>query len=206
MYGESVEMSVSPESSDTEKEIENQSDKPVSDDGGDIRVEVSETTDTDGSPGVEELTAQLEALQAKADGYLNDVMRARADAENLRKRTARDVENAHKYGQERFVVEILPVKDSMDLGMAAAESATDMTALREGMSLTLKAFNQALEKLGVVEVNPLGEKFDPDLHQAISMQPAEGEANRVINVIQKGYRLHDRLIRPALVIVSAPTN
>lgn len=155
---------------------------------------------------VESLQQQLEALQVKADGYLNDMMRARADAENLRKRTARDIENAHKYGQEKFITEMLPVKDSMDLGLAAAETATDISSLREGMALTLKAFNQALEKLGVSEINPQGDKFNPELHQAISMQPAEAEPNTVVTVVQKGYQLHGRLIRPALVIVAAPKN
>jgi molecular chaperone GrpE len=154
----------------------------------------------------EALQQQLEALQVKADGYLNDMMRARADAENLRKRTLRDIENAHKYGQEKFITEMLPVKDSMDLGLTAAETATDIKTLREGMALTLKAFNQALEKLGVSELNPEGEKFNPELHQAISMQPAEAEPNTVVTVVQKGYQLHGRLIRPALVIVAAPKN
>jgi len=131
-------------------------------------------------------------------------MRARADADNLRKRTARDIENAHKFGQERFIAEMLPVKDSMDLGVAAAETATDIATLREGMALTLKAFAQALEKLGVTEVNPQGEKFNPELHQAISMQPSDTEPNTVVTVVQKGYCLHERLLRPALVIVAAP--
>lgn len=153
-------------------------------------------------PSVEELMQKLETLQGKADGYLNDLMRARAEAENVRKRSARDVENAHRYGQERFIVEMLPVKDSMDLGLAAAESATDIESLREGMALTRKAFAQAMEKLGVTEVDPLGEKFNPELHQAISVQPADVEPNTVVTVVQKGYCLHDRLIRPALVIVA----
>ena len=155
-------------------------------------------------PTAEELMQKLETLQAKADGYLNDLMRARADADNLRKRTMRDIENAHKYGQERFITEMLPVKDSMDLGLSAAQNATDVTTLREGMELTLKAFNQALERLGVAEVNPAGEKFNPELHKAISMQARDAEPNTVITVVQKGYRLHERLLRPALVIVAGP--
>jgi molecular chaperone GrpE len=99
---------------------------------------------------------------------------------------------------------MLPVKDSMDLGLSAAQNATDVTTLREGMELTLKAFNQALERLGVAEVNPAGEKFNPELHQAISMQASDAEPNTVITVVQKGYRLHERLLRPALVIVAGP--
>ena len=163
-----------------------------------------EPAPAEAQPTVEELMQKLETLQAKADGYLNDLLRARAEVENLRKRTARDVENAHKYGQDRFITGMLPVKDSMDLGVSAAQNATDIATLREGMELTLKAFSQALEKLGVKEVNPEGEKFNPDLHQAISMQESEAEPNTVLTVVQKGYQLHDRLIRPALVIVAKP--
>lgn len=170
----------------------------------DNRVDLSAEAKGGGEASVEALQQQLEALQGKADGYLNDMMRARADAENLRKRTARDIENAHKFGQEKFITEMLPVKDSMDLGVAAAETATDIDTLREGMALTLKAFAQALEKLGVTEVNPQGEKFNPELHQAISMQPSDAEPNTVVTVVQKGYCLHERLVRPALVIVAAP--
>jgi molecular chaperone GrpE len=170
----------------------------------DSKVDLSAEAQVDGEVTVEVLQRQLETLQGKADGYLNDMMRARADAENLRKRTARDIENAHKFGQEKFITEMLPVKDSMDLGVAAAETATDINTLREGMALTLKAFAQALEKLGVTEVNPQGEKFNPELHQAISMQPSDAEPNTVVTVVQKGYCLHERLVRPALVIVAAP--
>lgn len=153
-------------------------------------------------PGVDELMARLEDVQAKADGHFNDLLRARAEAENLRKRTARDVENAHKYGQERFIIEMLPVKDSMELGLSAANNASEVATLREGMELTLKSFNQALAKLGISVLDPLGEKFDPELHQAISVQESDAEPNTVLTVVQKGYRLHGRLIRPALVIVA----
>jgi molecular chaperone GrpE len=170
----------------------------------DGNVELSAAAQASADVSVETLQRQLEALQAKADGYLNDMMRARADAENLRKRASRDVENAHKFGQEKFITEMLPVKDSMDLGVAAAQTATDIGTLREGMELTLKAFRQAMEKLGVTEVDPQGEKFNPELHQAISIQPGDAEPNTVVTVVQKGYCLHDRLIRPALVIVAAP--
>jgi molecular chaperone GrpE len=196
-------MSSKPESTEMQKDsmrAEAVTDDVASPDDG---VEISAGEEP---RSVEELMQKLETLQGKADGYLNDLMRARAEAENVRKRSARDVENAHKYGQEKFIVEMLPVKDSMDLGMVAAESATDLDSLREGMALTLKAFAQALEKLGVTEVNPLGEKFNPELHQAISVQPADAEPNTVVAVVQKGYCLHDRLIRPALVIVAAAKN
>ncbi|MGQ0657184.1 MAG: nucleotide exchange factor GrpE [Chromatiales bacterium] len=161
-----------------------------------------ELTAGEAQPSIEDLTQRLEQLQAKADGHFNDLLRARAEVENLRKRTARDIENAHKYGQERFLAEMLPVKDNMELGLSAAQNASEIATLREGMELTLKTFNQALEKLGVSEVNPLGERFNPELHQAISTQESEAEPNTVLTVVQKGYRLQDRLIRPALVIVA----
>ncbi len=161
-----------------------------------------EPTPGEAQPGVEELMARLEDMQAKVDGHFNDLLRARAEAENLRKRTARDVENAHKYGQERFIIEMLPVKDSMELGLSAANNASEVATLREGMELTLKSFNQALAKLGISELDPVGEKFDPELHQAISVQESDAEPNTVLTVVQKGYRLHGRLIRPALVIVA----
>jgi len=154
------------------------------------------------APSVEELSQSLQEWQAKADGYLNDLMRTRAEAENVRKRAQRDVENAHKYGQDRLVSEMLPVKDSMELGLSAAETATDVASIREGLELTLKMFNTALEKIGVTEVNPVGEKFNPELHQAMSMQEADAEPGTVLTVVQKGYQLNDRLVRPAMVIVA----
>ena len=153
-------------------------------------------------PSVEELTQSLEEWQAKADGYLNELLRTRAEAENVRKRAQRDVENAHKYGQERLVGEMLPVKDSMELGLSAAQTAADADSIREGLELTLKMFNAALEKIGVKEVNPVGEKFNPELHQAMSMQEADAEPGSVLTVVQKGYQLNDRLVRPAMVIVA----
>jgi molecular chaperone GrpE len=158
------------------------------------------------APSVEELSQSLQEWQAKADGYLNELLRTRAEAENVRKRAQRDVENAHKYGQDRLVSEMLPVKDSMELGLSAAETATDVTSIREGLELTLKMFNTALEKIGVTEVNPVGEKFNPELHQAMSMQEADAEPGSVLTVVQKGYQLNDRLVRPAMVIVAKAKN
>ena len=154
------------------------------------------------APSVEELTQSLEEWQAKADGYLNELLRTRAEAENVRKRAQRDVENAHKYGQDRLVGEMLPVKDSMELGLTAAQTAGEAASIREGLELTLKMFNAALEKFGVKEVNPVGEKFNPELHQAMSMQEADAEPGSVLTVVQKGYQLNDRLVRPAMVIVA----
>jgi molecular chaperone GrpE len=150
----------------------------------------------------ENLTRELEEWRTRADGYRNDMLRLQAEMDNLRKRTQRDIENAHKYGQERLIQELLPVKDSMELGLTAAHTATEAATLRAGMELTLKLFNTALEKLNVVEVNPVGEKFNPDLHQAISTQEADAESGTVLNVVQKGYTLNGRLLRPAMVVVA----
>ena len=131
-------------------------------------------------------------------------MRARAESENIRRRADRDVENAHKYSLERFVSELLPVKDSLELGIAACDAENaDVGTVREGAELTHKMLTAAIEKFGVQEVNPEGEAFNPEFHQAVSMQSAEGvDAGKVVTVIQKGYLLNERLVRPAMVIVS----
>lgn len=149
------------------------------------------------------LEQRLEAQTRKAQENLELALRTRADMDNLRKRTARDIENAHKYALERFVNELLPVIDSLELGIQASDSASDNTGLREGMNLTLKKFGDSLEKAGVLAINPTGEKFNPDRHSAISMTEVAGtEAGTVITVLQKGYELNGRLVRPAMVIVS----
>ena len=121
--------------------------------------------------------------------------------DNLRRRNAKDVENAHKYGIEKFVNELLPVMDSMGMGLAVEEASAE--SLREGMELTMNMLMKMMEKLGIEEIDPLNEKFDPEKHQAMTMQPNdEVEPNTVIAAMQKGYSLNDRLIRPAMVMVS----
>lgn len=152
---------------------------------------------------LEILQQELEVQTQKAQENLELAQRTRADMENQRKRTLRDIENAHKYALERFVNELLPVLDSLELGIQASGTTTDITGLREGMLLTLKKFRDSLEKAGVVVVSPTGEKFNPDKHSAVSMIEAEGtEAGIVITVLQKGYELNGRLVRPAMVVVS----
>ena len=155
-------------------------------------------------PSVEALQLAVEETQNKADQYYNDLLRARADLENFRKRAQRDIEHAHKFGLEKLVQEFLPVKDSVELGLSAAEKSEDVSSLREGLELTLQMLSTAFERLGVNEVNPLGDKFDPNFHQAMTTQPNnEVEAGTVLNVVQRGYVLNERLMRPALVIVAA---
>jgi molecular chaperone GrpE len=153
----------------------------------------------------EELALLLEDARAKADDHWNQVMRIQAEMENSRRRAERDVENAHKYGLEKFAIALLPVKDSLEMGLAAAEGSDHEVAdkLREGTELTLKMLTGVLEKFGVKEVNPQGEPFNAELHQAMMMQPSEEYApNTVTAVMQKGYVLNERLIRPAMVMVS----
>ena len=146
---------------------------------------------------------EVEVLKKKAQESMEKAIRAHAELDNVRKRTLRDVENAHKYALKKFVNELLPVIDSMELGINAVESADEHSALKEGMDLTLKMFRDVMEKFGVKTVGIEGEKFDPEKHEAVSMQELEGvESGAVVTVLQKGYLLNDRLIRPAMVIVA----
>jgi molecular chaperone GrpE len=148
-------------------------------------------------PSPEEL---LRAAELKAAEHHDAWLRAKAETENLRRRSQEDIAKAHKYAAEKFAAEMLPVRDSLEAALAT-ENAT-VENLRSGVELTLKQIASAFEKSGMADINPLGEKFDPHLHQAISALEDEGEANRVLQVLQKGYALNDRVIRPALVIVS----
>ena len=152
----------------------------------------------------EELLKKLEEANARAEEHLDRLLRTQAELENQRKRAERDIENAHKYALEKFVNELLAVKDSLELGIQAARGeSVDAEKILEGTELTDKMLTQVLQKFGVEEINPQGEKFDPELHQAMSMQPSdEFPANTVMQVVQKGYTLNGRLIRPAMVIVS----
>ena len=157
-----------------------------------------------GVPDHAELSALLEDARGKADEHWDQVVRTQAEMENLRKRSERDLANAHKFALERFANELLPVKDSLELGLAAfATENADPEKLQEGVELTLQMLTAALEKSAIVEVNPENESFNPDFHQAMSIQERDDVApNTVVTVVQKGYLLHERLIRPAMVIVS----
>lgn len=153
---------------------------------------------------VDELTARLVDTEQQLAAHKEMMLRLRADTENLRRRTERDIEAAHKFALERFANELLPVKDSLELGMQAANTPNiAIEKLREGMELTLRILSAALEKSGIKEVNPLQEKFNPDMHQAMSIQEnADVATNTVLAVYQKGYVLNERLLRPAMVVVS----
>jgi molecular chaperone GrpE len=146
------------------------------------------------------LQTALEAADAKAAEYKDLYMRALAELDNVRKRATRDIEQAHKFGIERFAADLLAVKDSLELGLSSDASAD---VLRSGTQSTLKLLEKALENARVIEVAPHGEVFNPELHEAMIAQPsAEHEPNTVIQVIQKGYQLNGRLLRPARVVVA----
>ena len=155
------------------------------------------------SEEVPDLLQENERLKMEVRDSVDKALRATAELENIRRRTSRDIENAHKYALERFVNELLPVIDSMELGINASQSAQDIESLREGMDLTLKKLFDCLEKFGVKAIDPAGEKFDPDWHEAVSMQELEGsDSGQVVTVMQKGYELNGRLVRPAMVVVA----
>lgn len=148
-------------------------------------------------------TAEVERLQAELDAAQDRFLRTAAELDNLRKRSARELENARAYGIERFAGELLGVLDSLEMGVAAGADAT-AEALREGGEATLRLLFAALDKFGIRPVDPVGENFDPQLHEAMTTQPsATAEPGSVLTVVQKGYTLNGRLLRPARVIVAA---
>ena len=152
---------------------------------------------------VEFFQGQLEKLQEQSKASLDKVVRAQAEMENLRKRAARDVENAHKYALEKFTNELLPIMDSLELGLSASVKAKNLDDLCKGMELTLEMFNTVMEKFGITMIEPKGEKFNPELHDAVSMQETnDSNSGIIIEVMQKGYTLNGRLIRPAMVVVA----
>ncbi|QWD88649.1 nucleotide exchange factor GrpE [Polynucleobacter sp. MWH-CaK5] len=142
------------------------------------------------------------ALEAQIKEFQDQFLRAKAEVENARRRSMEDVAKAHKFAIEGFAENLLPVLDS--LNAALTDSGADSAKMKEGIELTLKQLVSALEKGRVLEINPVGEKFDPHRHQAIAMVPHEQEANTVVTVLQKGYLIADRVLRPALVTVSQP--
>lgn len=147
---------------------------------------------------------ELAAAQSQIADLNDQMLRARAEVENIRRRMERDVEKAHKFALESFSQELLAVLDSLELGLAAGRGDNaSLEKLIEGTDLTLKMFKSVLDKFNVKEVDPVGQVFDPELHQAMTMQAsAEHEPNTVMTVFQKGYTLNDRLIRPARVVVA----
>lgn len=153
---------------------------------------------------IAELEAALGTSESLVKEQLDSVLRARADIENMRRRTEQEIEKAHKFALERFATELLPVIDNMEraLEMADKDNAAIKPTL-EGVEMTLQAMKEAVEKFGLKELNPHGEAFNPDFHQAMSIQEsAEHKPNSVMLVMQKGYELNGRVLRPAMVMVS----
>ena len=188
--------------SDNEEQSNQESEKELaSEDVVESEIEKDQTDQT--VDEIENLRSLLEKEQEQAQANLDTALRAQAEMENLRKRTTRDIENAHKYALDKFVNELIPVVDSLELGLSAAMESENGKDLLEGMELTLKMMTAALEKFGVKQIFPEGEKFNPELHEAVSMQPVEGkESGTVISVMQKGYELNGRLVRAAMVMVA----
>jgi molecular chaperone GrpE len=154
---------------------------------------------------INRLQEQLEAAEAAAGMARDELLRVQAEMQNLRRRTEQDIEKAHKFGQEKFSTELLAVMDNLERSAAAAEASEDeaVQAIKEGVELTLKGFKDCFKRFNIEAVDPLGEPFDPQLHQAMSIQESpDAEPNSVIAVMQKGYTLHGRVIRPAMVMVS----
>ncbi len=148
------------------------------------------------------LKETLEDQENKVKDYWDQVLRSKAELQNIRNRAEKDVEKAHKFGLERFANELLPVIDSIEHSLANMEaSKEEMMSVYEGIELTRDMFIKALEKHGIKQLNPKGEPFNPDFHQAMKVEEVEGESNTVHEVMQRGYLLNGRLIRPALVIV-----
>lgn len=182
---------------------------------GDTAQPMAESVATQAAPAAEESQAQaanpqaanqaetaLAEAQAKLAELEESFLRAKAETENVRRRAAEDISKARKFAIEAFAEHLLPVVDSLEA--ALSDSSGDIAKLREGVELTLRQLTAAMEKGRVVALNPVGEKFDPHQHQAISMVPADQEPNTVVSVLQKGYVIADRVLRPALVTVAQP--
>ncbi|XLZ69301.1 nucleotide exchange factor GrpE [Massilia sp. SR12] len=155
------------------------------------------------APAMSDLEAQLSATEAKLAEMHDAYMRAKAEGENIRRRAQEDVAKAHKFAVESFAEAMVPVKDSLEMALKV-ENPT-LESLKEGVEMTLKQLNSAFERNRLIEVMPAaGEKLDPNKHQAVAMVPAEQEANTVVAVLQKGYMIADRLLRPAIVTAAQP--
>ena len=179
-------------------------------DGNEETVEMDVNPANTNSADIKLLEQKLADAQAVSQENLDRALRAQAELENVRRRSQRELENAHKYGLEKFIQDLLPIKDSLEMGIDAAKNAAarqDNTAeidkLMEGSELILKMFADLLDKYSVETIHPLGEPFDPEHHQAMSMLESPDHApNTVVMVMQKGYKLNDRLVRPAMVAVA----
>lgn len=152
---------------------------------------------------IQELHAQINELEKKVDEHKDKWMRAFAELENVRRIAKRDITNAHKFALEKFAIDLLGVVDSLEQGLEASAGSTGNQAIHDGLELTYKMFIDSLSKYGIEPINPINETFNPELHEAIGMEPtAQVKANTIVKVIQKGYLLNERVIRPARVVVA----
>lgn len=152
------------------------------------------------APAADRLEEQVRKVEQEAAEHRDAWLRARAEADNIRKRAQVEIANAHKFAVEEFAAELLPVKDSLEAALISENPSVE--SMRSGVELTLKQLAAVFERFNLSEINPVGQKFDPHRHQAISTVESEQEANTVVQVLQKGYLLRDRVIRPALVTVA----
>lgn len=163
-------------------------------------------TTADSIAATDDLQAELEQAQAEAEQYRDQAVRAHAEMENVRKRAQRDVESARKFAIERFASDLLGVRDSLDMGLQAAEQHSgDFDKLKEGMEMTQRMLASSMEKAGIEPIDPQGEAFNPERHEAVSTQPSNELApNTVASVMQTGYMLNGRVLRAAMVVVAKP--
>lgn len=154
---------------------------------------------------LERLQGELAAAEERAKSHWEQYLRSLADVENVRKRAAKDLEATRQFAIEKFAQDLIEVKDSLELALASADKA-DVASLVEGKKATLRLLSKAFEKAQIEEVNPEGQPFNPELHEAMMAQPSDAAPNTVLAVIQRGYQLNGRLLRPARVVVSAARN
>lgn len=190
---------------------ETQTDDDMQEQSNDQEQPVAQEVEVESPPqeesteiSVEELTIQLQQANQKADENWDKFLRLQAETENIKRRTQKELENAHKYGLEKFAKELLTVIDSLELGVQASSGDNpEVVKLREGSELTIKQFEAVFSKFNIEAIDPINQPFNPELHQAMSMQESdEHEPNSVLTVFQKGYSLNGRLLRPAMVVVS----
>lgn len=187
-------MSTDQETPESEVKTENQ---PVAEDS--VETELIEQ-----EPTLDELKEQLAQAEKKVQDNWDKAVRAQAEMENLKRRTQRDLENAHKFALEGFAKALLPVLDSLELGLQAANGdSPEVQKFREGSELTIKQFESVFSKFNIETIDPIGQSFNAEQHQAMAMHEVEGaQPNTVVNVFQKGYMLNGRLLRPAMVLVA----
>jgi molecular chaperone GrpE len=172
---------------------------------GELAAPQSQSTQQPAQPAAAQPEAtpaedRLKKAELAAAEHHDAWLRAKAEADNIRKRAQADVAGAHKFAVENFAAELLAVKDSLEAALAAENATVD--SMKSGVELTLRQLKHVFDKFNLAEINPAGQKFDPHRHQAVSTMESDAEPNTVVQVLQKGYRLHDRVIRPALVIVA----